>query len=65
MITMWSHRNIHIHSRSHPDDIQSNPCAARVDTGVHHQSGARPSAIRAPRPRKSVTTIQKIRPRIR
>ena len=38
---------------------------AAVDTGVHQVSGAYPAAIRAPRARKSVTMIKKMRPRIR
>ena len=65
MIATWTHRRVHIEARCHPSDIQVNRDDAAVDTGVHHQSGAYPAAIRAPRARNSVMMIRKIRPRIR
>jgi hypothetical protein len=61
----WAHSTAHMNARSHPADIHVSRCAVAVETGVHHQSGARPRAIRAPRPRNSVRMIQKISPRIR
>jgi hypothetical protein len=65
MIAMWIHWRVHIDARCHPCDIHPNRDEVAVDTGVHHQSGAFPTAIRAPRARNSVTMIQKMRPRIR
>jgi hypothetical protein len=65
MIATWTHWRVHIEARCHPSDIQVNNDDAAVDTGVHHQSGAYPTAIRAPRAMNSVTMIRKIRPRIR
>ena len=46
MIRRWTQSAVHI--APGPSDIQPRPAATVVETGVHHVSGAYPSAIRAP-----------------